>query len=123
MSGSGPDPRTGSARSESARSIALVVHGLFAAGIILGITPIIGVVIAYIKRADAEGTPYASHLTYAIRTFWIALAIGMLSTVLMVLVVGVVVLALGLVWYIIRVVRAVLAWVDRKPIDEPTRFV
>ena len=75
------------------------VHGLYAASLILGITSIIGVVIAYMKRNEAAGTIYASHLDYAIRTFWIGLAMGLAGFILSFLIIGVPVLMFTVVWF------------------------
>ena len=47
----------------SLRTMAIVVHGLYAAGFLTGFTTIIGLVIAYVKRGEAAGTIYASHFT------------------------------------------------------------
>jgi len=40
----------------------------------LGGASIIGLIIAYVKRSDLRGTIYESHMTSAIRTFWISFA-------------------------------------------------
>jgi uncharacterized membrane protein len=57
------------------RTLVLVVDILYAANLFVWFTSIVGVVIAYMKRGDAAGTIYESHMTYAIRTFWIGLAL------------------------------------------------
>jgi uncharacterized membrane protein len=68
------------------RTWAIIIWCLFLAAVIpvLGLlSVIVGVIIAYVKREDLAGTPYESHITSAIRTFWISLAGGLLSIVLM----------------------------------------
>lgn len=50
----------------------VIVYGLFFAGLLNAIMPIVGVVIAYFLRRDSQGY-FQSHFTYLIRTFWIAL--------------------------------------------------
>jgi uncharacterized membrane protein len=110
-------------REETARNYAVIVHACYAAGLFSGgITSIVGVVIATMKRADAAGTIYESHLHYAIRTFWIGLALGVAGFVLTFVFIGLFLLLFTGVWYIIRIVRAFLAWADQKPIDNPRRF-
>jgi uncharacterized membrane protein len=109
-------------REETARNYAVIVHACYAAALLVGVTSIVGVVIAYIKRPDVAGTIYESHLHYAIRTFWIGLAMGLAGFVLTFVIIGIFVLIFTGVWYIIRVVRAFLAWADQKPIDNPRRF-
>jgi len=43
---------------------------------LFGWPSIIAVIIGYVKRGDAQGSWLASHFAWAIRTFWIALAIA-----------------------------------------------
>lgn len=60
------------------RKYTLIVYGLYAfAFLVGGLSAVVGVIIAYIKRNEAYGTVDYSHLQYLIRTFWIA-AIGLL---------------------------------------------
>ncbi len=102
---------------------AWLVHGLYAASFVTGFTGVAGVVLAYVKRGEAAGTIYESHLTYAIRTFWIGLAMTAVSLVLCLLVIGVVLLAGVGVWFIVRVVRPMIALADGRPVANPTGFV
>ena len=104
------------------RTLAYVVHGLYAASFVTGFTTIIGVVIAYMKRAEAAGTIYESHFTYAIRTFWIGLAMSLVGFALCFLLIGFLVLPLVAVWFIVRIVRAILALTEDRPVANPTGF-
>ena len=52
----------------------IIIYGLFFAGLLSAILPIVGVVLAYFLRKDAQGY-LRSHFGYLIRTFWIAFAI------------------------------------------------
>lgn len=52
----------------------IIVYGLFFAGLINVILPIVGVVLAYFLRRDSQSY-LQSHFTYLIRTFWIALGL------------------------------------------------
>ncbi len=51
----------------------IIVYGLFFAGLLHAMLPIVGVVLAYFLRSVPLGY-FQSHFTYLIRTFWIALA-------------------------------------------------
>jgi uncharacterized membrane protein len=82
-------------------------------------TGIIGLIIAYTKRGDLADTPFASHLTSAIRTFWISLIIGVAGLVLSFVGIGVVVLILLSLWYLFRVVRGLVRAIDGKTITDP----
>ncbi|GBQ95978.1 DUF4870 family protein [Asaia lannensis] len=108
-----------SPRSERARRWAWIVHILFIASFFFGITSIPGVIVAYMKRGEAEGTIYESHFTYAIRTFWLGLLGAMVAGVLCLVMIGYVLLALLFVWWLVRVIRPVIALVDEAPIRNP----
>jgi len=60
------------------RLMALICYGLYLAAMINGLTAVVGVVIAYIKRDDARGTVYESHFDNLISVFWVSLAVGLL---------------------------------------------
>ncbi len=78
-----------------------VIYALYLAGFFVGITPIIGVIMAYMNRGKAGGW-VESHYTWLIRTFWIALAAGIVSVVLMIVLVGVLAMIAVAVWVIAR---------------------
>jgi uncharacterized membrane protein len=80
---------------------------------LFGWPSIIAVIVSYIYRGDARGTWLESHFAWAIRTFWIALAIavvvGLVSALLMLVLVGFVTLPVGFfllgVWAVYRIAR------------------
>ncbi len=102
-----------------ARNWAIAVWMLYLGGYVTVITIFAGLIVAYIKRPALVGTPYHSHLTYAIRTFWISLIVAIIGAVLTFVFVGIVILvALG-IWQLYRCLRGlILAW-NGKPIDDP----
>jgi|SRR5215470_15390273 len=108
----------------SPQTWAIVVWGLFLASIFsVAFTAIIGVVIAYIKRADLAGTPYASHMTSAIRTFWITLIVGIIGFVLLFVGIGFLVLGLLALWHLFRVIRGLIYAIDGRPIADPAGWL
>jgi uncharacterized membrane protein len=54
------------------RLMAAMVYGLYLFTPFAGITALIGVVLAYVKRGDARGTVYESHFSNAITVFWVS---------------------------------------------------
>ncbi len=125
------------AAAEPPTTAALVVYALYAltaavslfsAGFhivpLLSMIGVIGLIIAYVKRSDARGTWVESHLGYLIRTFWWALAAGivcwLLGWVLAITIIGIP-LALLLwiatpLWIVYRIIRGYLYFKDSKPI-------
>jgi uncharacterized membrane protein len=99
---------------QSLINITTVVYALQAAGFLLGITWIVGVVVNYVKLEDVAGTWLASHFRWQIRTFWFGLLWGVLGAILVVVVIGVVVLIADCIWIIYRIVKGWLRLNDRK---------
>ncbi len=106
-------------RLESLRTITMVTYGLYALAIFLGVSAVVGLVVAYLKRGEAGGTLYASHLTWLIRTFWLTLIGGVIGVVTTLIVIGVPILFAVGIWYIYRVVKGFLRFNDRQPIADP----
>jgi uncharacterized membrane protein len=103
---------------------ALVVWGLYIASYFtFAIAAIVGLIIAYVKRGDLAGTPFESHMTSAIRTFWISLIVGIIGVVLAFVLIGFLVLALLALWNLFRVIRGLIYAFDGRPIADPTGWL
>ena len=91
---------------------------------VFGWPSIIAVIINYIKRDDARGTWLESHFTWQIRTFWFALlwtcVVGILGALLVIVLVGFAIWALGLfalgIWAIYRVARGWMRLQAGRPV-------
>jgi uncharacterized membrane protein len=103
------------ARLESLKQITLVCYLLYAASLFVGVTAVVAIIIDYLKREEAAGTLYESHLTWQIRTFWWGLLWALIGAVTTFVLVGFAVLAANAVWCIYRIVKGVLNWNDGKP--------
>ena len=90
---------------DSLRKLAVLVYGLQAASLLVGVTLIAGVIINYLKRREAEGTWLESHFTWQIRTFWWSLAWCIVGLATAILLVGFFVLAASAVWFVYRIVK------------------
>lgn len=109
-----------STSSTPPKTWAIVVWALFLSGSITGgIGSLVGLIIAYLKRPEVVGTPYESHFTSAIRTFWIGLIGVVVGFVLTFVLIGILVLIAVGIWSIFRAVRGLLKAIDGKPIDDP----
>lgn len=98
------------------RTLAIVCYVLYFTALISGITALIGVIIAYVKKGDARGTVWESHFDNLISVFWIALVgciIGALTV--WVLGLGILILIGVFVWYLYRTIKGFLAVIDSKP--------
>ncbi len=88
-----------------------ILQALFFIGLVF--TPIMGVVINYIKDDDVKGTWLESHFIWQKRTFWYGLlwfALGSLSIVL----IGWLVIVVASIWYFYRIAKGWIFLVDGK---------
>jgi uncharacterized membrane protein len=98
---------------DNLRMFSIIVYALFIAAFCNGFTAIIGVIIAYVKRSDARGTPYESHFTNAIEVFWISLVIGLIAIPLwFVFLLGALIHLCLIVWYLYRSIKGLVRALD-----------
>ena len=102
---------------------AKIIYFLYLISLVLGITAIVGVIMAYVNQDSKAGDVANNHFQYQIRTFWIGLLYGLISLVLMLVVVGFILLLLLYVWMIIRCVKGLKAVERGEPIDNVTTWL
>jgi uncharacterized membrane protein len=99
---------------------ALVSSGFPLIAPLMGLLGIAGMIVAYVKRDEAQGTWVASHLRWLIRTFWFSLLWGLIGVAFAITIVGLVVAfpiwIAGSLWVLYRVVRGYLLFNDSKPV-------
>lgn len=98
------------------KTFALVVYGLYLAGFFIGVTALIGVIIAYVKRGDATAL-LAGHFSNQIRIFWISLATLIIGGVLSVVMIGWVVIFIWVLWALFVCIKGALRLMDDKPVS------
>lgn len=99
-----------------------IVYVLYLSGVVVPLTPIIGVVMAYISRDEAE-TWLQSHYQFQIRTFWIGFLFGLIALVLSMVLIGLLLFPLILVWYIVRCVKGLDAVSKRQAMSDPESWL
>jgi uncharacterized membrane protein len=87
------------ARGDDERMIPLVIYILYL--IPIGITHIVGLVMAYVAR-DTAPEWLRSHYNFQIRTFWIGLLYLCIAGVLCVVLIGFVLVPVVVIWFIVR---------------------
>ena len=108
----------------SPQTWAIIVWALFIASYFTAaLSGIAGVIIAYVKRGDLVGTPFESHMTSAIRTFWISLIVGIIGIVLAFVFIGFLVLGLLALWQLFRAIRGLVRALDGQPIADPAGWL
>jgi len=104
---------------ETARTTAIIVYLLYIAALVNGITAIIGVVLAYVKRDDVRGTIYEGHFSNAIEIFWVFLVSMVVAGALCITIIGIPI-AIGLailiyVWVLYRTIKGLVRAIDARP--------
>jgi len=108
--------------AEDDKNIINIIYILYLVSIIVGLTGLIGVIMAYVYRGNA-GPVAASHYTWQIRTFWIALAVGIVSALTLVIGIGFLIALALLVWLVVRCVKG-LQWNNRgEAVPDPTDWL
>ncbi|HEY9216636.1 MAG TPA: hypothetical protein VIO94_01200 [Phenylobacterium sp.] len=129
-----PPPPASSTTDE--RTLPIVAYACYLGGLITGISPIIGVILAHAGREAASPT-MRTHYTFQIRTFWIAvlamLAAGAamgVGAVLSVILIGIPILAaaglaMGLicVWFFVRSVVGLIYVAQNQPYPRPETWL
>jgi len=99
-----------------------IVYYLYLASILVGITAIIGIIIAYMNRGSGSDW-LDSHYTYQIRTFWIGLLYSVIGLVLTFVIIGFLVLLFVLIWWIVRCVKGLQLAGARQPVPDPATWM
>lgn len=140
MTDSAALPPTGSvppsfARTED-KTLPVAIYALHLLFFVTGITPLVALVMAYVARSEPE-TWRNSHYTFAIWTFWIALAasvvawtmigVGALLTVIVVgiipLVLGCILLGVTALWFVVRCALGLVYAVRAEPYPRPRNLI
>jgi uncharacterized membrane protein len=118
------------------RSLAIVCYVLFLLAAVNGLTALIGVIIAYVKRHDATGSIWYSHFTNMIVVFWVMVGAAILGFLTWPLAIGAffaaspvfwppaltlpfafgfLIFPLLAVWYLYRIVRGLVRASEERP--------
>ena len=126
-----PKPDNNTSDNQESELFMHVVYGCFAGGFLTGgLTALVGLIISYIKRADVADSYLASHVTWAIRTFWWGLLFMVLSfigkfvltiTIIFIFASGAFFLLTGL-WFIYRIAKGWMALSKQEPIPNPEQL-
>ncbi|PMS34713.1 putative membrane protein [Trinickia symbiotica] len=121
--GRSPVSYGGTTDADRIRTLTHVLYGLYAVHWFTGgISGLVAIIIDYVKRPDAAGTPYAAHFEWQIRTFWLGLIGYVIGWALVFVVVGFVILGAVSIWMLYRIVKGWLYLYDNKPLEPRAWF-
>ena len=96
-----------------------IIALLYLASFVLGVTGIIGLVLAYIWKGESRAPWEASHYRFHIRTFWIAFIGSIVGLLLLLIGIGFLIMLVIGIWVIVRSVVALLKAQKAEAIADP----
>lgn len=99
-----------------------VIYVLYLVSLVLGVTALVGIVLAYLNRGKSEEW-IETHYTWAIRTFWIGLLFGFISMILMVVGIGFLLMFAVAIWAVVRIVIGLQQVSRNAPIKNPQSWM
>ena len=106
------------AEGEGAR----IVYILYLVSLIVGVTSIIGVIIAYVNRADAPEW-VQTHYRFQIRTFWIGFLYAFLSLLTVIILIGLFFGVFTFIWWIVRSAKGLKLLGEGTPYENPATWL
>jgi putative dnaJ domain protein len=103
--------------SSDVKNYVFIAYVTYAVGLLILFTPVVGVIMAYVKRDEAQGSIYASHIDYLIKTFWVSLVGTVLGTFTTLILIGWLILLVTAIWFIYRVVIGLIKLNEDKPVS------
>jgi len=94
---------------------AKIIYYLYLVSILIAITAIAGLIMAYVNRDDAPDW-LKSHYQFQVRTFWIGVLYLFVGVLLSQVVVGVFIILFWLLWLIVRCAKGI------KYLDQQTAY-
>jgi len=101
---------------------AKTIYILYLVGLVVGVTSIIGVIMAYVNRSDAPAW-VQSHYQLQIRTFWIGVLYGVISFLTTFIIIGFFLGLFTLIWWIVRCARGLKAASVGASYQNPTTWL
>ena len=113
-----PPPPAAPPAPGSGENVAKIVYILYLASLLVGVTALVGVVIAYVYQGEAPDW-LKTHYRFQIRTFWLGLLFGFVGLVLSVILVGYLVFVFTAVWLVVRCVKGLQYAGRREAYPDP----
>ncbi len=110
------------AKERGAVKLALIIYILYLASFVIGLTGIIGLIMAYVNKSDAPNW-LQSHYQYQIRTFWIGFLFAFAGIVTMIIGIGYIILLASAIWFIVRCVKGMKLLNESNQIPNPRTWI
>jgi len=99
-----------------------IIYILYLVSMVLPLTGLVGVVMAYSYRSQADELSQ-THFTFLIRTFWIGALYMFVGLVLALFLIGYLVWLFCVIWLIIRCVKGMQFLGNKQPVPNPSTWM
>ena len=104
--------------------VELGAHGFPPAAPLGGLVGIVAIILAHVKRSEANGTWLASHYRWLIRTFWFSVLWGLVGAVIFVIlliilfgaIIAWIIWFVTAIWVLYRLIRGYVLFKDSQPV-------
>jgi uncharacterized membrane protein len=96
-----------------------IISLLYISSTVLGITGLVGIVLAYVWKGEPHADWEASHYQYLINTFWIGLVGTVAGFILLIVLIGFIVLLAVFVLVVVRCVLSLINAQKQMPMPNP----
>jgi uncharacterized membrane protein len=100
--------------SADLRTLTLICYGLYLLGVINGLTTLIGVIIAYVKRDDARSTIWSTHFDNLMTVFWVSIVVFIVGALTWIFLIGFVFWFVLAIWYLYRCIKGLIRAVENR---------
>ena len=107
---------------EPGKSNIQLIYVLYIVSFVIGITALVGIVLAYINRGKSENW-VETHYTWAVRTFWIGVLYSIISILLMIVGIGFILILATAVWVVVRCVLGLQAVSRGEAVKNPQSWL
>ncbi|WP_440993297.1 DUF4870 family protein [Cysteiniphilum litorale] len=102
---------------------AKIIYILYIVGLFTGITALIGLIMAYVKRNEHDVSPaIKTHFDFQIKTFWYGLIYLILSIVLAFIIIGYLLYIWWVIWLVVRTIKGFMALDSDKAVTGKDGF-
>jgi uncharacterized membrane protein len=124
MEPTGPvlDTTPAAQQAASTEKTAKLIYILYLVSLVVGVTALVGLVMAYVYMGDAPDA-LKTHYRLQIRTFWIGLLYGVAAALLSVVGIGLVLFLFVAVWLIVRCVKGLKHLERREAYPNPASWL
>lgn len=102
-------PAAAPAQAVSTQNMAMIVYVLYLVSYVVGLTALVGIILAHVNAGSEKDPVVKSHYSYQIRTFWWGLLWLVIGSITIFILIGYLILLFWFVWTLYRCIKGLSA--------------